>query len=293
VNENPKKKGMVSEMANFNETIALGNSGLNVRKMGIGADAGVTAKALEWAFEQGVNYFYWGTRRKKGMKTAIRNLAPQWREKMVIALQTYDYTGLALEHTFAAGLRQLRIDYADVFILGMRNKPIPRHILDRACALKDKGLVKHLCVSAHNRLAYEHHLAGNIFDLIMVRYNPAHKGAEAEVFPLLPQDGRPGVICYNSTRWGHLFDPRWTPEGEKTPCPVDLYRYALSNPNVDMVLTAPQTMEELKENLRTLDCRPVTDEERGWLERVGRHVHALNPSTNFDFLFQSLSPKRK
>jgi aryl-alcohol dehydrogenase-like predicted oxidoreductase len=276
----------------FGERVVLGASGLEVPRMGVGADAGVPAKALEWAFERGVNYFYWGSRRRKGMAEAIRNLAPRSREKMIIALQSYDFSGLAFEHTFARGLRQLGIDYADVFILGMRNKTIPARILDKAVALREKGLVRHLCVSAHDRSAYRDHLQRSVFDLIMVRYNAAHRGAETDVFPLLGRDGAPGVICFNSTRWGHLFNARWMPEGERTPRPVDLYRYVLSNPHVQMVLTAPQTMEQMKEDLGTLDCGPVTEEERSWLERIGDHVHAVNPSTNFDFLFQSAGPRK-
>ena len=219
-------------MTDFSKSTVLDTTGITVRKMGIGSDSGISSKALEWAFEQGINYFYWGSRRRKGMKDAIRNLSVRHREEMVIALQTYDYTGLALEFTFTQGLKQLKIDYADVFILGMRNRPIPERILDKALAIKEKGLVRHLCVSAHNRLAYQHHLGQNIFDLIMVRYNAAHRGAEQEVFPLLDGAGGPGVICYNPTRWGHLFDPKWMPEGVKPPKPADLYRYVLSNPNI-------------------------------------------------------------
>ena len=94
-------------MDDFSGHTTLGASGLEVRKMGIGADAGIPARALEWAFERGVNYFYWGSRRRPGMKEAIRKLAASRREKMVIALQTYDYTGLALRQTFTQGLRAL------------------------------------------------------------------------------------------------------------------------------------------------------------------------------------------
>jgi len=277
-------------MKDFNDRVVLGASGIRVRRMGIGADAGIPAKALEWAFEKGINYFYWGSRRRKGMRDAIRNLAPHHRERMVIALQSYDYTGMALEPMFEQGLKQLRIDYADVFILGMRNKPIPNRILNKVASLKDRGLVRHLCVSAHDRSAYRQHLALGLFDLVMVRYNAAHRGAQKEVFPLLPEEGRPGMICYNSTRWGHLFEPRWMPRGSSTPTPVDLYRYVLSDPNIHMVLTAPATLEQLKQNLETLSCAPVSEEERAWLEKVGDHVHALNPSTNFDFLLQRRGP---
>jgi aryl-alcohol dehydrogenase-like predicted oxidoreductase len=281
-------------MNGFGDHTTLGASALRVRKMGIGSDAGISARALEWAFERGVNYFYWGSRRRPGMKEAIKRLARSRREEMVIALQSYDYTGLALRRTFLRGLRALQIDYADVMILGMRNGPVPRRIMDKALALREEGLARHLCVSAHDRSAYRKHLESRRFSLIMVRYNAAHRGAEQDVFPLLGQDGRPGVICYNSTRWGHLFDPRWLPRDERLPSPADLYRYVLSNPNIDMVLTAPASVEQLRANLRALEMGPVSAEERAWLERIGDHVHALSPSTNFDFLFPwRRSPRRR
>jgi predicted aldo/keto reductase-like oxidoreductase len=280
-------------MTDFSEPVVLGRSGLRVPRMGIGADSGIPCPALEWAFERGVNYFYWGSRRRPGMAEAIRRLAPRHRDEMVIALQSYDLTGLVFERTFSRGLGQLKIDYADVLILGMRNKAVPERIVEKAFSLKERGLVRHLCVSAHDRSAYARHLERDLFDLIMVRYNAAHRGAETDVFPLLNRGRGAGVVCFNSTRWGHLFDPRWMPQGERTPSPVDLYRYVLSNPNVQMVLTAPSTREQLEENLKTLERGPVSHEERRWLERVGDHVHAMSPSTTFDFLFQAGGPRRK
>jgi aryl-alcohol dehydrogenase-like predicted oxidoreductase len=280
-------------MSDFSGNTTLGASGLEVGKMGIGSDAGISADALEWAFERGVNYFYWGSRRRPGMREAIRSLAKSHREKMVIALQSYDYTGLALGPMFTRGLRALQIDYADVLIMGMRNGPLPKRILDKALGLRERGLARHLCVSAHDRSAYRQHLDLGAFDLLMVRYNAAHRGAERDVFPLLARERRPGVICYNSTRWGHLFDPRWMPEGERTPEPTDLYRYVLSNPSIEMVLTAPETFQQLQENLKTLEMGPVSKEERAWLERIGDHVHALSPSANLDFLFQGRGPSRR
>jgi len=278
---------------NQEDSIILGRSGLQTRPMGIGSDAGLSARALEWAFERGINYFYWGTSRTSGMKEAIRSLAPMHREEMVIALQSYDVTGLAMDFTFHRGLRQLGLEYADVLILGKRDGPVPRRIEDKALALREAGLVKSLCISAHNRRAYESHLSRGIYDIIMVRYNCAHPGAETEVFPLVDlQDPRPGVIVYNSTRWGHLFDPKWMPDGEQTPDPAHLYRHALSHPAVDMVLTAPKTLEQLKGNLKALEQGPLSADEAEWLARIGSHVHVLNPNTNWDFLFQGL-PRRR
>jgi aryl-alcohol dehydrogenase-like predicted oxidoreductase len=279
-------------MNDFAGPVTLGASGLEVRRMGIGSDAGISSRALEWAFERGINYFYWGTRRRPGMKQAIRNLASTRREEMVIALQSYDYTGLMLERTFMQGLRSLGLDHADVLILGNRNGPIPDRILEKAIRLREQGLTRHLCVSAHDRSTFGHHLARKAFDLLMVRYNAAHRGAETDVFPLLDAAERPGVICYNSTRWGQLFHPRWMPPGARLPRPVDLYRYVLSNPNIDMVLTAPRTFAQLEENVKTLEMEPVGAEEKAWLETIGDHVRALSPSSNLDFILQAFGPRR-
>lgn len=281
-------------MKSFRDTIRLGRTGLATRRMGIGADAGIRADALEWAFERGINYFYWGTRRTPGMKQAIRTLAPRHRERMVVALQTYDITGIAMDWSIRRGLRQLRLDYADVLILGKRDHPVPRRIQDKALALREAGLVRHLCVSAHDRRTYAAHLDSGIFDVVMVRYNCAHPGAEEEVFPLVTAlDPRPGVIVYNSTRWGHLCDPAWMPAGERTPDPPHLYRHALSHPAVDMVLTAPTTKEQLEANVKALDQGPLTADESAWLERIGRHVRARNPSTEWDFLFKQRGARKQ
>jgi len=144
-------------MNDFDGRVRLGASGLEVRRMGIGSDAGISARALEWAlralewaFEHGINYFYWGSRRRPGMKRAIRSLASTHRDEMVIALQSYDYTGLMLERTFVQGLKSLGVDHADVFILGNRNGPVPDRVLEKAIRLKERGLTRHLCVSAHD-----------------------------------------------------------------------------------------------------------------------------------------------
>jgi predicted aldo/keto reductase-like oxidoreductase len=280
-------------MEPFDEPITLGRSGIRTRPMGIGADHGIDAHALQWAFERGLNYFYWGSRRTDGMKEAIRALAPTHREEMIIALQTYDAESADMERTFHDGLRELKLDFADILILGRRDEPVERVFEDKAVAFKEEGLVKHLCISAHEREAYEAHLARGIYDLIMVRYNCAHTGAEQNVFPLVDaMESRPGVIVYNATRWSHLFDAAWMPEGEQTPEATHLYRHALSHPAVDMVLTAPRTQEQLDHNLEALAQGPLRDDEREWLGRVGRHVRELSPEHTWDFMSAGEPPKR-
>ncbi|MDH5672300.1 MAG: hypothetical protein OEZ06_09135 [Myxococcales bacterium] len=272
----------------FLEPRLLGRSGLVCARMGIGSDQGLDADSLCWAFERGINYFYWGSRRTPGMREAIVSLSPSHREQLVVAVQSYDPTGLLLPRTFRRGLSELGLDYADVLILGKRDGEVSSRIEKAVLALKDAGLVRTLCVSAHDRSMFARHLARGIYDLIMVRYNCAHPGAEREVFPLIDaMEQPPGVIVYNATRWGQLFDPAFMPSGEVTPEPTHLYRHALSHRRVDMVLTAPATRAQLAQNLEALEKGPLDDDERAWLARVGRHVHGLSPNSRWDFLFRA------
>jgi hypothetical protein len=52
----------------------LGRTGLKVGRLGVACSYGAPTAAFEEAFEQGVNYFYWGSRRKASMARAIRNI---------------------------------------------------------------------------------------------------------------------------------------------------------------------------------------------------------------------------
>ncbi len=107
----------------------------------------------------------------------------------------------------------------------------------------------------------------------MVRYNAAHRGAEREVFPHLG-DEPPGVVAYTATRWGALLDPRLTPDGEPTPTATDCYRFALSNPSVDVCLCGPRDGAELDGALAALDRGVMDDGELAWMRRVGDAVRA-------------------
>lgn len=260
----------------FRAPVTLGRSGLRVGRLGIAAAYGVPAHAVEAAYhEYGTNLLYWGSARRGGMRDAIRNLARTQREKLVIALQTYDRTGWFMRPRLVAGLRRLRIEYADLLILGWFNEvPRPR-ILDAALALQQKGLVRHLMISGHHRPAFvEFAKPGSPFDVLMVRYNAAHPGAEQDVFPHLPATDGPGVVTYTNTSWGTLLSPKWAPPGEPPLRASDCYRFALSNPGVTACFTGPADAEQMREALHALEAGPLSAEEMARVRRVGAHVRA-------------------
>jgi aryl-alcohol dehydrogenase-like predicted oxidoreductase len=112
----------------------LGRTGLRVGRLGVAASYGVPAAAVERAFEQGVNYFYWGTFRHGGFGEAIRHLAPQ-RDRFILVIQSYARIAGLMGWSVERALRALRLDHADVLLLGLWNKPVPARIIGMGVSL--------------------------------------------------------------------------------------------------------------------------------------------------------------
>jgi aryl-alcohol dehydrogenase-like predicted oxidoreductase len=261
-------------MAVFEKRI-LGATGLTVGPLGLAASYGAPAEAFEEAFEKGCNYFYLGSgRHRAGMQQAVRNLCGQGqRDTLVVAIQSYARFGLLTEYFFKKNLRAMGLERADILILGWHNRrPSPR-LVERALALKEKGLFRFLAMSGHNRRLFPEMAAAGPFDLFHIRYNAAHRGAEAETFPYLAGDDRPGIVSYTATRWGQLLNPKKMPAGEAVPEPSDCYRFVLSNPAVDVCLCGPRNIRQMREALATLDLGPLAAEDLARMKRIGDYVH--------------------
>jgi aryl-alcohol dehydrogenase-like predicted oxidoreductase len=263
----------------YEPRVPLPHTDLVVGRIGLGSSFGVGPDDLEMAFDHGINYLYWGSIRRPGFGAGIRRLAKRNRESIVVALQSYArWPAALLDFAVEAGLRRLQLDYADVLVLGWHNTRPSQAILDAALELKHRGRIHHLMMSGHDRKFFPVMAREGLFDLFMVRYNAAHRGAEQEVFPKLPTgDGHPGICAYTATRWGSLVDRKKTPEGERTPTAGDCYRFCLSNPDVDMTLCGPATTEHVREACAALAKGPLEAEELAWMRRVGDHVHGRSP----------------
>jgi aryl-alcohol dehydrogenase-like predicted oxidoreductase len=167
------------------------------------------------------------------------------------------------------------MDYADVLLLGLWNKPVSPAILDRACKLRERGLVRHLGLSTHNRRLAAELAARGPIDVLHVRYNAIHRGAEQEIFAGLPPvELRPGVVSFTATSWGQLLTSAKLPSGERVPAASDCYRFVMSNPSVDLCLAGPKSLEQLQAGLDALRCGPMDPNELDWMRRVGKAKYA-------------------
>jgi len=262
-------------MAGFPERVTLGRSGLTVGPLGVAGGYGVGTAAIREAVDRGCNYLYHGSRRVEGMRSAIRELkAAGRRDELVVVLQSYSRWPWQLERGIRRELRALGLDHADVLLLGWYNREPSARVLERVARLQEKGMFRHLAVSSHRRPAFVDFAADPRYSILHIRYNAAHPGAERDVFPHLPSEGRPGTVAYTATRWGSLLSARKMPPGETPLRGRDAYRFVLSNPDFDVCMTGPKNAAELEEALAALDEGPLSAEEMARLRRIGEFVRA-------------------
>jgi predicted aldo/keto reductase-like oxidoreductase len=135
------------------------------------------------------------------------------------------------------------------------------------------GRVRLLGVTSHQRRLAAEIARSGLVDMLMIRYNAAHRGAETDIFPVTTARGMP-VVTYTSLRWGALLAPTPDdPPGFTQPPAADWYRFVLQNPAVTVALMAPESRAELEEDLSVLKrAQPLDDAAFGRLAEHGQRV---------------------
>jgi predicted aldo/keto reductase-like oxidoreductase len=240
--------------------------------------SGLSAADVRHALERGINFLNWcGT--TNDFSRAVAGLGPR-RRQVVVCVQFEARSAADAERELASILRELATAYVDVLtfyyveerseweeIIG------PGGALEFCREAKEAGKVRLLGLTSHQRKLAAEAAASGLLDMLMIRYNAAHRGAETEVFPTTDRLGLP-VVTYTALRWGAL--PRPTPDDPEgfTPPPAPAwYRFALQSPSVTVALAAPEDRAELEEDLKVLDAAgPLSPEEYQRLAEHGQRV---------------------
>lgn len=250
----------------------LGRTGLRVHPLGLAGSFGVPAEVVERAFhEHGINYFFVTPRCRPMIEGLRRLIAAGHRDALVLAGGSNLPTGGGVERAQARLARLLGTDVIDVFHLfwvqagwyaGGKTWPAMRR-------LKAAGRVRALALSCHDRP-----LAARLgreleADLLMIRYNAAHRGAEREVFAAFDPASRPAFCAYTATRWRKLLEPL----PQHPPMTAgECYRFALSNPVVDVVLCGARDGAELDHAASAVAEGPLPPARLAEVERFGDAV---------------------
>lgn len=291
----------------------LGRTDLTVSCLGLGGGGGISSEDTLYAFEQGINFFFFSSDLHhffyKNMSGALRQLCGRKslvREKVVLATVTYIKSP---EITFAAlydQFSELGLDYIDVFFWGWiganDNPDLSRclqlsrdlrgsnsvykrtieRVLDTSERLKKMGVVRYIGASFHDLNLAQQWLHSPLLDVVMVRHNVAHRSAQGKVFSHLdakdPQ--RVGTITFKSTgsHTGPLwFAPAGLPKACWQPSVPDLYRYSLSQNCVDVCLTGLTRRQEIDAAIKGVQKGKLTPAEVDYLNLYGDlHRKKLN-----------------
>ena len=263
-----------------------------VFRMGIAGNYGIDSSDVEWAAEQGANYWVWGASFKK-VTAGIKEVIRKNREKNVVALLGWGFFGWQVRQSIEKALCKLNTDYLDVFKLGWlgRTSIYSQGVVDSLLKLKQEGKIKAIGTSIHDRQRAGQLALDSELDLLMIRYNAKHTGAEEDIFPHLKKRN-PAVVSYTALAWQQLINPvkgievaPWpgSKEEAKIPplTPELCYRFVLSNPHIHLVLTGPKNREQLMMNFRAMQQGTLTPEELNWIRQYGKLIKSKK---RFDYI---------
>lgn len=260
---------------------AAGTHALGARgRVGLATRGGthLTEADVLHAIDRGITFLNWPGR-EDALSRAVAQLGRR-RDEVTVCVQFEARTAADAATELAGILRGIHSEYVDVLTFyyveewaEWQEIAGPGGALAYCQQARTQGRVRWLGVTSHQRPLAARMAQSGLLDLLMIRYNAAHRGAEQEVFPVATALGLP-VIVYTCLRWGALLRPTpLDPPGFRPPPAPAWYRFARQHPAVTVALMAPDTRAELDEDLAVLDAPPLSPEEYEALAAHGRRVH--------------------
>lgn len=275
------RKEKQDSQAPFDRHATLGRDTPPVCRLGLATrgDTRLTPDDVRVAIDAGVNYLNW-CGHSDGMSRAIAELDAREREQVVVARQFFASDASGAERELEEILAELDTHFIDVLTFYYTESESewntlvrPGGALSFLLEARERRQVRLLGLTTHQRrLAASWARSGHL-DLLMVRYNAAHRGAEEDVFPAARELDLP-VVAFTCQRWGKLTAPTPAdPPGFEPPPAREWYRFVLAHPAVSVALMAPNDGAELAENLTLLDdWRPPGENEMEVLRAHGQRV---------------------
>lgn len=245
-----------------------------VHRVGLSVTYGIEEAGVRRAFERGVNYVMWTALKNGALVAPLKEQVRRDRDRLVIATgPTVAMFGWQVRRDVEGKLRELGTDYLDIyqlFWLGVTSG-MTDGIIQELIKLREEGKVRALGCSIHDRPRAGRLAEDSALDMLMIRYNAAHPGAERDIFPHLERR-HPGIVAYTATAWRKLLKRPSGWQGDVATA-GDCYRFCLSSPHVDVVLMGPKTGAEFDENLDAIEKGPLDDARMTFMRELGKAAH--------------------
>jgi predicted aldo/keto reductase-like oxidoreductase len=281
--------------------VQYGNTGMQVSRLGLGGmrfpeSREETIEIIRYAVEHGINYLDSAFVYVNSEELLGEALAGGLREKVYLATKSPSWiieSADDYEKFLDEELRRLRTDYVDVYLL---HNQFPRHwekskrfdafgFLDR---MVQKGKVRYTGFSLHdNTAAFKEIAAAYNWDCAQIQMNildPTTQvgleglawGAARDLAMVVMEPLRGGFIVHNKPP---VVDEILAAYPEKRSLVEWCMRWLYDKPEVTMVLSGPNSLDQLKDNLRIFDaaqCGVMSEADQDLIGRIREAYEAMN-----------------
>lgn len=279
----PNGSGSVPDRLTMRRTAQLKAGSPPVCRLGLATRGNTHLRPddVEHAIDSGINYLNWCGKPDALSKT-VAGLGAQ-RKDVAVAVQFQASGADEAAKEFDSILARLKSDYLDIATLYYVESEAewqaliaPQGAWQTLARLTEQGALRMIGLTSHQRKL----AAGWVqqvdpetgkprLDMLMIRYNAAHRGAEHDVFPVTDELGTP-VVTFTGLRWKDLLaGTADDPAGFAPPVALDCYRFCLANESVAVTLMAPGNRAELEQDSVLLD--DWTPLNRGQMESIQAH----------------------
>jgi len=252
-------------------TIALGKTGITVKKLGFGAmylpriSPEESDKLLARALELGINYFDTASAYMDSEEKLGRVLSKREKDFTIMTRSVSWRTGIDnFKNDFAQSFARLKIETIDFYGFHAVNQPpeldlAMKEPLDYLKEQKSKGRIRHIAITGHNPKTLTTALKTGEFSMVMFPFNVVEQEPLQELIATANAMGIATSIMKPLA--GGVIESK-----------ALALRFFLSHP-VDVITPGMMSLRELEENFRVIDAgAPLSADELKKLEDEVREL---------------------
>ena len=246
--------------------------------LGLAAYPDQRSGCVRVAHQGGVNFFFFYSLTDDSVAEGLLPLLRRSREHIIVATGSGARGRNGLDRALRSIFRRLGVDTLDIFFAEYVSPSDDTAqifdrggVLDVICEWRRDEAIRYAGATTHSRELALRLIDDGRIDVLMHRFNMAHRRAADSVFPAAHAAGIP-VVAFTATRWQTLLNghPAWS---GPVPSASDCYRYCLTAPAVQVVLSSPTTPAQVRENLVVLERNGLEPDSVAAWEAYGDLVY--------------------